>query len=213
MSTHSKAAAKFIADAERTAWHDKALYAVREKRDKMARTVPEWEDLRRMSSEIKRHTLSHLGYYLEEFERNATANGMAVHWAADADEMNATEWRLVQEHGGRNLIKSKSMLSEECGLTPYLRERGVDAVESDLGERIMQLLELPPSHIVLPAIGVRREEVGELFEREFGTEHGNSDPTYLTHEARRQLRPKFLGADIAMTGVNFAVASTGTLAV
>jgi len=105
------------------------------------------------------------------------------------------------------------MLSEECGLTPYLRERGVDAVESDLGERIMQLLELPPSHIVLPAIGVRREEVGELFEREFGTEHGNSDPTYLTHEARRQLRPKFLGADIAMTGVNFAVASTGTLAV
>ena len=213
MSTHSKAAAKFIADAERTAWHDKALYAVREKRDKMARTVPEWEDLRRMSSEIKRHTLSHLGHYLEEFERNATANGMAVHWAADADEMNATVWRLVQEHGGRNLIKSKSMLSEECGLTPYLRERGVDAVESDLGERIMQLLELPPSHIVLPAIGVRREEVGELFEREFGTEHGNSDPTYLTHEARRQLRPKFLGADIAMTGVNFAVASTGTLAV
>ena len=126
MSTHSKAAAKFIADADRTAWHDKALYAVREKRDKMARTVPEWEDLRRMSSEIKRHTLSHLGHYLEEFERNATANGMAVHWAADADEMNATVWRLVQEHGGRNLIKSKSMLSEECGLTPYLRERGVD---------------------------------------------------------------------------------------
>ena len=213
MSTHSKAAAKFIADAERTAWHDKALYAVREKRDKMARTVPEWEDLRRMSSEIKRHTLSHLGHYLEEFERNATANGMAVHWAADADEMNATVWRLVQEHGGRNLIKSKSMLSEECGLTPYLRERGVDAVESDLGERIMQLMHRPPSHIVLPAIHVRREEVGELFERELGTARGDSDPTYLTHEARRQLRPKFLGADIAMTGVNFAVASTGTLAV
>ena len=74
MSTHSKAAAKFIADAERTAWHDKALYAVREKRDKMARTVPEWEDLRRMSSEIKRHTLSHLGHYLEEF---ATPRPMA----------------------------------------------------------------------------------------------------------------------------------------
>ena len=96
MSTHSKAAAKFIADADRTAWHDKALYAVREKRDKMARTVPEWEDLRRMSSEIKRHTLSHLGHYLEEFERNATANGMAVHWAADADEMNVDQaYRLT----------------------------------------------------------------------------------------------------------------------
>ena len=213
MSTHSKAAAKFIADAERTAWHDKALYAVREKRDKMARTVPEREDLRRMSSEIKRHTLSHLGHYLEEFERNATANGMAVHWAADADEMNATVWRLVQEHGGRNLIKSKSMLSEECGLTPYLRERGVDAVESDLGERIMQLLELPPSHIVLPAIGVRREEVGALFERELGTRPGDSDPTYLTHAVRKNMREKFLTADVAMTGANFAVASTGEIVV
>ena len=213
MSSHSKAAAKFIADAPRTAWHDKALFAVRTKRDKMMHEVPEWEALREASSQIKRHTLSHLAHYLEEFERNATANGIVVHWAADADEMNRTVWELISAHGGKNLIKSKSMLSEECGLTPYLLQRGVDAVESDLGERIMQLLHEPPSHIVLPAIGVRREEVGELFEREFGTEHGNSDPTYLTHEARRQLRPKFLGADIAMTGVNFAVASTGTLAV
>lgn len=213
MSTHSKAAKKFVADADRMAWHDKALYAVREKRDRMMETVPEWESLRRMSSEIKRHTLSRLGDYLCEFERNAVANGMVVHWAADAAEMNETVWRIVEAHGGRNLIKSKSMLSEECGLTPYLKARGVDAVESDLGERIMQLLHEPPSHIVLPAIGVRREEVGALFEREMGTEPGNSDPTYLTHAARRVLRPKFLDADISMTGVNFAVASTGALAV
>ena len=213
MSSHSKAAKRFVADAERMAWHDRALYAVREKRDRMAQSVPEWEALREAASAIKRHTLSRLGHYLELFERNATANGIEVHWAADAAEMNATVWRLVEEHGGRNLIKSKSMLSEECGLTPYLRERGVDAVESDLGERIMQLLKLPPSHIVLPAIGVRREEVGELFAREMGTEPGNSDPTYLTHAARRNLRARFLGADISMTGVNFAVAETGALAV
>ncbi|MCD8033726.1 MAG: LUD domain-containing protein [Alistipes sp.] len=213
MSTHSKAAKRFVADAERMAWHDKALYAVREKRDRMMMTVPEWEGLRRLSSEIKRHTLSRLGHYLCEFERNATANGMVVHWAKDAAEMNATVWELVREHGGTNLIKSKSMLSEECGLTPYLEERGVDAVESDLGERIMQLLHRPPSHIVLPAIAVRREEVGTLFEREMHTEPGNSDPTYLTHAARKALRPKFLDADISMTGVNFAVASTGALAV
>ena len=213
MSTHSKAAKRFVADAERMAWHDKALYAVREKRDRMMTTVPEWEELRRLSSAIKRHTLSRLGHYLCEFERNATANGMVVHWAKDAAEMNATVWQLVREHGGTNLIKSKSMLSEECGLTPYLRERGVDAVESDLGERIMQLLHQPPSHIVLPAIAVRREGVGALFEREMGTEPGNSDPTYLTHAARKALRPKFLGADVSMTGVNFAVASTGALAV
>ena len=213
MSTHSKAAKRFVADAERMAWHDKALYAVREKRDRMMMTVPEWEELRRRSSEIKRHTLSRLGHYLCEFERNASANGMTVHWAKDAAEMNEIVWQLVREHGGTNLIKSKSMLSEECGLTPYLHERGIDAVESDLGERIMQLLHRPPSHIVLPAIAVRREEVGALFEREMGTEPGNSDPTYLTHAARRALRPKFLGADISMTGVNFAVASTGALAV
>ena len=213
MSTHSKAAKRFVADAERMAWHDKALYAVREKRDRMMMTVPEWEGLRRLSSAIKRHTLSRLGHYLCEFERNATANGMVVHWAKDAAEMNATVWELVREHGGTNLIKSKSMLSEECGLTPYLEERGVDAVESDLGERIMQLLHRPPSHIVLPAIAVRREEVGTLFEREMHTEPGNSDPTYLTHVARKALRPKFLDADISMTGVNFAVASTGALAV
>ncbi len=213
MSTHSKAAKRFVADAERMAWHDKALYAVREKRDRMMMTVPEWEGLRRLSSAIKRHTLSRLGHYLCEFERNATANGMVVHWAKDAAEMNATVWQLVREHGGTNLIKSKSMLSEECGLTPYLEQRGVDAVESDLGERIMQLLHRPPSHIVLPAIAVRREEVSTLFEREMHTEPGNSDPTYLTHAARKALRPKFLDADISMTGVNFAVASTGALAV
>ena len=213
MSTHSLAAKRFVADADRMAWHDRALYAVREKRDRMMETVPEWEELRQLSSEIKRHTLSRLGDYLLEFERNATANGIAVHWARDAAEMNDTVWRLVREHGGRNLIKSKSMLSEECGLTPFLRERGIDAVESDLGERIMQLLGLPPSHIVLPAIGVRREEVGALFERELGTRPGDSDPTYLTHAARQALRAKFLGADVSMTGVNFAVASEGAFAV
>lgn len=213
MSTHSKAAAKFIANPAREAWQDKALFAVREKRDKMMHMVPEWESLRRMASEYKLHTLGHLRQYLEEFEHNATANGMVVHWAETGDEMNAIVWELIEKHGGTNLIKSKSMLSEECGMRPYLQKRGVDAVESDLGERIMQLLNLPPSHIVLPAIGVTREEVGALFERDMGTEHGNSDPTYLTHAARRVLRPKFLQADVAMTGVNFAVASTGAFTV
>lgn len=184
MSTHSEAARHFVADAERMAWHDRALYAVREKRDRMMESIPEWEALRSAASQIKLHTLSRLGHYLEEFERNATANGMVVHWAADGAAMNEIVWQLIREHGGHRLIKSKSMLSEECGLTPYLEKRGVEAVESDLGERIMQLLHMPPSHIVLPAIGVRREEVGALFEREMGTEPGNSDPTYLTHAAR-----------------------------
>ena len=213
MSSHAKAAKKFIADKERTAWHDQALYFVREKRDKMANDVPEWEALREMASQMKRHTISNLGYYLDMFERNATANGIHVHWAKDAEEHNRIVYGIIQKHGGKNLVKSKSMLSEECGLTPYLKARGVDAVESDLGERIMQLMGTPPSHIVLPAIHVKREEVGKVFEKELHTEPGNCDPTYLTHAARAALREKFLHADIAMTGVNFAVASSGAFVV
>ena len=213
MSSHAKAAKKFIADRERTAWHDQALYFVREKRDRMAHGVPEWEALRETASRMKKHTISNLAYYLEMFERNATANGAHVHWAKDAEEHNRIVYDIIQRHGGKHLIKSKSMLSEECGLTPYLEERGVEAVESDLGERIMQFMGTPPSHIVLPAIHVKREEVGKVFEKELHTEPGNSDPTYLTHAARKALRQNFLNADIAMTGVNFAVASSGAFVV
>ena len=213
MSSHAKAAEKFIADRERTAWHDQALYFVREKRDRMAQGVPEWEALREMASRMKRHTISRLGYYLEMFERHATANGVHVHWAKDAVEHNRIVYEIIQKHGGKRLVKSKSMLAEECGLTPYLEARGVEAVESDLGERIMQLMGTPPSHIVLPAIHVKREEVGKVFERELNTEPDNSDPTYLTHAARKSLRQNFLHADMAMTGVNFAVASSGAFVV
>ncbi|MCR9013303.1 lactate utilization protein B [Gabonibacter chumensis] len=213
MSTHAKAAEKFIADKERTRWHDQALFFVREKRDKMAFGVPEWEKLREMASRIKQHTISHLAYYLEEFEKHAAENGIHVHWAKDAEEHNRIVYEIIKKHDGKNLIKSKSMLSEECGMTPFLAEQGIDVVESDLGERIMQLMGMPPSHIVLPAIHVKREEVGKVFEKYLHTEPGNSDPTYLTHAARANLREKFLHADIAMTGVNFAVASSGTFVV
>ena len=213
MSTHAKAAAKFIADRKHTAWHDNALFFVREKRDKMAKSVPEWEELREAASQMKRHTLSRLADYLEEFERNAVANGMIVHWAEDAEELNRTVYGIIEKHGGKNLVKSKSMLAEECGLSPYLESKGVDAVETDLGERIMQFMGTPPSHIVLPAIHVKREEVGKVFEEKIGTEKDNSDPTYLTHAARLHLREKFLNADISMTGVNFAVASEGSFVV
>ena len=105
------------------------------------------------------------------------------------------------------------MLSEECGLDPFLEERGIEVVESDLGERIMQLLNLKPSHIVLPAINIKREQVGELFEEKMGAEKGNFDPTYLTHLARTSMRHLFFNAEAAMTGANFAVASTGDVVV
>ena len=213
MSTHAVKAKAFLKNEERASWHDRALYAVREKRDRQAYSLPEWEQLRDKASQIKEHTLAHLADYLEEFERNATRNGIKVHWAESGEEMNAIVAEIIESRGAKHLVKSKSMLAEECHLAPYLEERGVEVVESDLGERIVQLMECAPSHIVLPAIHIKREEVGELFEEKLSTEKGNSDPTYLTHEARKHLREKFLGADVSMTGVNFAVASEGAFAV
>ena len=213
MSCHAVKAKVFLKNEERALWHDKALYAVREKRDRQAYSLPEWESLREQASQIKERVLGNLVDYLEEFERNATRNGIKVHWAESGEEMNAIVAQIIKEKGAKHLVKSKSMLAEECHLAPYLEERGVEVVESDLGERIVQLMECAPSHIVLPAIHIKREEVGELFEEKLSTEKGNSDPTYLTHEARKHLREKFLNADISMTGVNFAIASEGVFAV
>lgn len=206
---HSAAAAAFNEDAARTAWHDGALWFVRQKRDRAAAQVPEWEALRTLAAAIKAHTLSRLDEYLEQFEARARANGIHVHWARDAGEHNRIVYDLLRARGVRRIVKSKSMLTEECGLNPYLEARGIDVVDTDLGERIVQLRGEPPSHIVLPAIHLRREDVGVLFEEKLGTEHGATDPGYLTAAARQHLRTRFLSADAALTGVNFAVAETG----
>lgn len=147
------------------AWHNETLWMVRAKRDKMSKEVPEWEELRNRACELKLYSNSHLEELLLEFEKNATANGAIVHWAKDADEYCAIVYEILNEHNVHHFIKSKSMLAEECGLNPFLMERGIDVVESDLGERILQLMHLEPSHIVLPAIHIKREQVGELFER------------------------------------------------
>ena len=171
MSTsHAKAAATFLENRSRVAWHDQALWFVREKRDKMSHAVPEWEELRQMAHDLKRYNITHLAELLQQFGANAQKNGVVVHWAADAEEHNRIVHELLQSHKVHRLVKSKSMLCEECGLNEYLLERGIDVVESDLGERILQLMHAKPSHIVLPAIHIKREEVGELFEREMGTE-------------------------------------------
>ena len=111
------------------------------------------------------------------------------------------------------MVKSKSMLTEECEMNPYLERHGIDVVETDLGERILQLMHQKPSHIVMPAIHIKQEEVGRLFEKELGSEPGNYDPTYLTYQARLSLRDEFLTADAGMTGANFGVAETGEIVV
>ncbi|WP_282775101.1 lactate utilization protein B [Phaeodactylibacter xiamenensis] len=213
MKEHATKAAAFIKDEARTDWHDESLWFVRSKRDKAAHGIPEWEQLRELASQIKDHTLSHLDEYLEAFEAKAKENGVTVHWAADAAEHNRIVHSILQEHNARRIVKSKSMLTEECGLNEFLEEQDMEVIDTDLGERIIQLKEEPPSHIVMPAIHLKKEEVGELFHQKLQTKKGATDPQYLTEAARQHLRRSFLQADAAITGVNFAIAETGGVVV
>jgi L-lactate dehydrogenase complex protein LldF len=210
---HPEAAARFVADDARAHWHDEALWWVRRKRDAASSAVPDWEELRGAAARIKEHTLGRLADYLEEFERNASAHGAKVHWARDAAEHNAIVHGILAERGATRLVKSKSMLTEECHLNPYLEARGIEVTDTDLGERIVQLRKEPPSHIVFPAIHLKRAEIGALFHDRLGTEAGASDPKVLTEAARQHLRRRFLEAHAGLTGVNFAVAETGGVVV
>lgn len=214
MSTsHSKAAMRFLEDQNYADWHDKTFWGVRTKRDAMAHSLEEWERLREKASQIKRHTLTNIDTYLRRFADAAEKNGTIVHWAKDADEFNKIVLGILRDHDAKKLVKSKSMLTEECELNPYLEANGITVVETDLGERILQLDDQKPSHIVMPATHLSHDDVGEIFEREINTEKGNHDPTYLTYEARLSLRDEFLTADAGMTGANFGVAETGDIVV
>lgn len=210
---HAALADVFNKDEPRVDWHDQTLWFVREKRDKAVNKVPEWEWLRETASQIKNNVLSNLSEYLRQFEAQASRNGVIVHWAADAKEHNEIVYGLLKKHGVDRMVKSKSMLTEECHLNEFLAEKGVDVVDTDLGERVVQLAGEPPSHIVLPCIHKKKEEIGEIFHEHLGTPAGNADPQFLTHAARLHLREKFLTRKAALTGVNFAVAETGEFVV
>jgi len=211
--SHPQAATEFLKDQAKAKWHDETLWFVRDKRDRISKTIPEWEDLRNLASQIKENVLSKLDSYLEEFEKNAVRNGMQVHWAKDAEEHNEIVLSILQKQKCTAIVKSKSILTEECHLNPYLEKNGIEVVDTDLGERIVQFLNQPPSHIVLPAIHLKKGEISDLFHEKLHTEKGNEDPAYLTHAARLHLREKFLKAKVAITGVNFAVAETGEFVV
>lgn len=213
MSQHAKNAARFIENEARVDWHDESLWFVREKRDKAAHGIKEWEQLRELASQIKEATLGNLAEYLQQFEAKAIENGVHVHWAADAEEHNQIVHNILEQHQAKNVVKSKSMLTEECGLNEYLEQRNIEIIDTDLGERIIQLKEEPPSHIVMPAIHLKKEEIGQLFHDKLDTEEGLIDPKRLTEAARQHLRKKFLKADAAITGVNFAIAETGGVVV
>ncbi len=212
-SSHSSSASAFLKDSGHASWHDETLWWIRSKRDNAVRNVPEWESLRQTASDIKRHTLSQLVYYLEQLEKHAVENGIHVHWARDAEEHNQLIYNILKENSVHRVVKSKSMLTEECRLNPFLEKRGIQVTDTDLGEYIVQLRHEPPSHIVLPAIHLKKEQVSETFQEHLNTRPGDASPDYLTGAARDVLRDTFYQADAAITGVNFAVAENGMLVI
>jgi len=183
-----------------------------EKRLQAIQEVPEWEDLRDRAHEIKKEVINHLDSYLESLEKNIVANGGQVFWARDGAEASEYILKIAQGIGTRLIVKSKSMTTEEIGLTPILEKKGIEVVETDLGEYIIQLAHEMPSHITAPALHKTREEVGQLFAEKLGIPY-TSVPEELCDVARRILRDKFLSAELGISGVNFALADTGTIVV
>lgn len=178
-----------------------------------ARIVAElstWEDLRHAGSEIRRHTLNHLDYYLEMLENNVQALGGHVHWARDAAEANAIFLHIAREHQVKTIVKSKSMASEEIHLNRAMEQAGIRAVETDLGEYIIQLAGTGPSHIIAPALHLTKEGIAELFREKLGVDTP-PDPIRLTQIAHDKLREEFLAAEMGVSGANFLVAETGTV--
>ncbi|PLZ04357.1 4Fe-4S ferredoxin [Burkholderia sp. WAC0059] len=211
---HARSAGEFIARPEHLAFHDKRLWDLRKKRDAQAHAIAEWETLRSLASAIKAHTLSRLADYLEQFANAAEANGVRVHWADTGEEHNEIVYRLLSERGMTSLVKSKSMLTDECAMREYLEPRGIEVMETDLGERIQQLDNEAPSHFVVPAVHKLRDDVANVFGRTIGTDPANSDIHYLAESQRMNTRPWFVrGKTAGMTGCNFAVAETGTVVV
>src|SRR2546421_8921313 len=175
-----------------------------------AQSLPDWEDLRTEARRIKDETLLHLDTYLEEFTADAEKAGAQIHWARDAAEANDIVKRLARERGARLVVKSKSMTTEEIHLNAALEAEGIEALETDLGEYIIQLAGETPSHIIAPAIHKTRHQIADLFVEKLGIAPTDDIPT-LTIAARRVLREKFGAADLGISGVNFGVAETGTI--
>jgi L-lactate dehydrogenase complex protein LldF len=214
-----EAARAALADTRLRANLRRATGTIRDRRLAVAAELEDWEELRETAAAVKRRTLRHLDRHLLRLEETVTAAGGTVHWAADAAEANAIVTRLVRATGESEIVKVKSMATQEIGLNEALAEAGVRAYETDLAELIVQLGGDRPSHILVPAIHRGRSEIREIFQRQMGTwgrpapEGLTDDPRDLAEAARLHLREKFLRAKVAVSGANFAAADTGTVVV
>ena len=172
--------------------------------------LPQWEELRQIGSDIRRHTIENMDAYLGRLEEKVMAAGGHVHWAQTADEARQIVLRIAREHGVRSVVKSKSMATEEIELNQALEQAGIESLETDLGEYIIQLAGTGPSHIIVPAVHLKKEEIAELFSEKLNIQ-APTDPIELARIAREVLREKFLNAGMGISGGNFLVAETGTL--
>ncbi|HEX6440750.1 MAG TPA: LutB/LldF family L-lactate oxidation iron-sulfur protein [Stellaceae bacterium] len=183
------------------------------RRQQAVERLPEFEELREQGRAIKDHTLAHLDFYLELYERKVVEAGGRVHWARTAEEARAAVLEICRSVGTKTVTKGKSMVAEEIALNDYLEANGITPVETDLGEYIIQLRREPPSHIIAPAIHLMKEQVADTFRAnhtELDPARVLDEPRTLCDEARTVLRPRFLAADVGITGANFLVAETGS---
>ena len=172
--------------------------------------LPNFEEIRNAAAEIRRKVTENLDRYLLRFEQEATARGAVVHWAETPDDANRIVADIARQYGLRKAVKSKSMVSEECALNDHLASEGVEVLETDLGEYILQLAKEPPSHIVAPVVHKSKEDISDLFEKK----HHRTRTTQiaeLCREAREILRPGFLAAELGISGGNFIIAETGSV--
>ena len=190
-----------------------ATEVIRNKRAAVVGEMADWQALRDAAHEIKDHVLTYLAVYLEQFEENCTRAGGQVHWARDADEANAIVIDIVRRHSEREIIKVKTMTSDETRLNAALEAAGIAPYETDLADLIIQLGHDQPSHIVVPALHKNRTEIRELFQRTMKLETLGPDPQDLTGAARTFLREKFLRVNVGFSGANFAIADTGSVCV
>jgi L-lactate dehydrogenase complex protein LldF len=200
-----------LADAKVRANIRRAMDGLMEKRLAVLPDAGEREGLRDTCAALKGRALARLPTLLRTLETNCRRNGIRVHWAETPEEANRLIHGLLEARGARSLVKGKSMVSEEIGLNQYLENRGIEVLESDLGEFILQLAGEPPSHIIAPAIHKNRHDVATLFRRRFPDIPYTEDIDQLAQNAREIMRRKFYAADAGLSGVNFAVAETGTL--
>ncbi len=208
-----KAALPLLEDAQLRKNVRHATDVIQRKRAIVVGETPDWQELRTAGSDIKTHTMRHLGHYLEQFEKACTTAGGHVHWAGDADEANRIIVDLVKQYGSNEVIKIKTMTSEEIGLNEALEREGIRAHETDLAEVIVQLGNDKGSHIVAPALHKNRSQVREIFRERMNLPGLSDKPEDLTAAARHYLREKFLRVPIGIGGANFLIAETGSVCI